>query len=108
MLLQCTKGALYSCDICGVHFTEIESRSFKVHWQFGGPAGWLKSYGCKGCSADCVDHYDYDVDNDTQAHSSHFSCESYDSYVSYASYVSNVSYTCHVFILFLTLLKFLR
>ena len=81
------KGPFYRCGICGVHFTEIESRSFKVCWRFGGPAGWLKYYGCKRCSHHFVDDYDYDVDNDTEAHSFYFPCGSYDSCVSYASYV---------------------
>ena len=79
-----------------------------MNWDHDFYFGYFKLWGCKRCSEWWVDDYDYGWDNDTQAHPSDFSRKPYDSYVSCASYVSNASYTYHVFILFLTLLKFLK
>ena len=80
-------------------------------WDWNFYFGYIKLLGCNRCSTwwnIYYDYDDYDWGNDTQADPSDVSREPYDSYVSCASYVSNASYTYHVFILFLTLLKFLR
>ena len=70
-IIQCATGGFCKCEICNFCFTESESRSWEPVWNYCSELGWRNSYCCKNCHTEWTNKaFDYDVDNDTEAHPS--------------------------------------